>query len=53
LSTEAEYFAITEVSKEIKPIKQAVEWIGYEVKYPVILKIDNVGAIYLAKQFCN
>jgi hypothetical protein len=47
-STEAEYVAISEVCKEIKFIVQVMEFLGMEVKKPIKINVDNVGAIYLA-----
>jgi hypothetical protein len=47
-STEAEYYATSEVAKEVLFAKQILEAIGIEIKYPIIIKCDNVGAIYLA-----
>ena len=47
-STEAEYVAISEVCAEILFVKQIVEFLGIKVKRPIIVKVDNVGAIYLA-----
>jgi hypothetical protein len=50
-STEAEYFALSEVAKEIIFIKQVIESMGYKMSYPIIIKVDNVGAIYLANNY--
>jgi len=47
-STEAEYFATSEVAKEVLFAKQILEAIGIDIKYPITIKCDNVGAIYLA-----
>jgi hypothetical protein len=47
-STEAEYFAMSEVVKEIMFVKQVIESMGIKLKYPIMVKVDNVGAIYLA-----
>ena len=47
-STEAEYISITEVITEIMFIKQVLEFLGLEIEYPIIVRVDNVGAIYLA-----
>ena len=48
-STEAEYMAISEVATEILFIKSMMEFLGVEVKLPIEVKVDNVGAIYLSK----
>jgi Reverse transcriptase (RNA-dependent DNA polymerase) len=47
-SSEAEYVAISEVCAEIMFLKQVVEFMEIKVKLPIIVKVDNVGAIYLA-----
>ena len=50
-STEAEYFAMSEVVKEIMFAKQVLESMGIAVQLPIIVRVDNVGAIYLSKNF--
>jgi hypothetical protein len=50
-STEAEYFAISEVAKEILFTKQLLDTIGIEIELPIIIRVDNVGAIFLANNF--
>jgi transposase InsO family protein len=47
-STEAEYVACSETCAEIMHIKQILEFLGWKIKYPIIVKVDNMGAIYLA-----
>jgi hypothetical protein len=47
-STEAEYVAVSEVAKEILFAKQVLESMGIDLTYPIVIKCDNVGAIYLA-----
>jgi hypothetical protein len=49
-STEAEYVALSEVATEIIFIKDILEFMGIEVKVPIVVNVDNVGAIYLAKK---
>jgi len=44
-SSEAEFVALSEATKEIKFIVQVLLSIGIEVMLPVIVCIDNVGAI--------
>ena len=48
-STEAEYYALSEAAKEIKFISQALVSLGMKVRYPIIVKVDNVGAIFMAE----
>ena len=47
-STEAEYVAISEVVREIIFIKQILEFVGVSIEYPILVNVDNLGAIYLA-----
>jgi len=47
-STEAEYKAISEVVTDVLFVKMLLEFFGFEVKLPIRIKVDNVGAIYLA-----
>jgi hypothetical protein len=46
-STEAEYFAVSQVAKEVLFIKQLMETIGISIQLPITVKVDNVGAIFL------
>jgi hypothetical protein len=48
-STEAEYVAISEAVKEVKFIYYLLRDIGIEVKLPIIVKSDNVGAMFMAQ----
>ena len=47
-STEAEYIAMSELCCEILFVRQILEFLGFEVEYPIIVHCDNVGAIFLA-----
>jgi ribosomal protein L24 len=47
-TTEAEYVAISETVREIKFIIQILESMALIIEYPVIVHVDNVGAIFLA-----
>ena len=47
-STEAEYVAISEVVREVLYLRQLLEFLGVILDYPVIVHVDNLGAIYLA-----
>jgi hypothetical protein len=44
---EAEYVALSEAGKEIKFISQALVSLGMKVKYHIIVKVDNIGAIFM------
>jgi ketol-acid reductoisomerase len=48
-STEAEYVAMSETVKEVKFIYYLLRDIGIEVKLPIIVKTDNVGAMFMAQ----
>jgi hypothetical protein len=49
LSSEAEYVAMSEAVKEVKFIYYLLCDIGIEVNLPIIVKTDNVGAIFMAQ----
>ena len=48
-STEAEYYAMADAVKEIKFILQVLESLHISVEKPIIVHIDNVGAIFVAE----
>lgn len=50
-STEAEYYAVSEIAKEVLFAKQVIESLGISVTYPIIINCDNVGAIYLGNNY--
>jgi hypothetical protein len=52
-STEAEYYATSEVAKEVHFAKNLLEEIGIQIQFPINILCDNVGAIYLANNHCN
>jgi hypothetical protein len=41
-STEAEYFALLEVAKEVLFTKQLLETSSITLKLPIIVKVDNL-----------
>jgi hypothetical protein len=47
-STEAEHIALSMAAKEIKFICQIINGIGIKVKTPVVVKVDNIGAVFLS-----
>ena len=49
-STEAEYVAILEIVVEILFLQSIFEFIGQKIETPIVVNVDNVGAIYLAKK---
>ena len=48
-SSEAEYVALSEAAKEIKFIYQILVTMGIKVKTPITVKVDNVGAMFMAE----
>jgi hypothetical protein len=52
-STEAEYYATSEIAKEVIFAKNLLEEMGIQLQFPINIKCDNVGAIYLANNHCN
>ena len=48
-STEAEYMAISEVATEILYVAGILKFLGIPLKYPIIVNVDNIGAVYLTK----
>ena len=47
-SAEAEYVVALETYQEMMAILQIIEFLDIKIKYPMNMRIDNVGAIYLA-----
>ena len=46
-SSEAEYLAIADVCTEIIFIRNILCFLGIEIDYPIVVRCDNVGAIFL------
>jgi hypothetical protein len=49
LSSKARFVALSEGAKDIKFVVQILLSMGIPVKLPVIVKVDNVGAIFMAE----
>jgi hypothetical protein len=47
-STEAEYFAASEIAKEAIFARNVIESMGLKLDYPIVVRVDNTGAIYIA-----
>jgi hypothetical protein len=47
-STEAEYVSCSEAATEIIYVRNLMEFLGLKIEYPILLNIDNIGAIYMA-----
>ena len=48
-SSEAEYVTLSEAAKEIKFIYQLLLSIGMQVRLPIVVRVDNVGAIFMSE----
>ena len=48
LSTESNYYEISELCTEIIYVKQVLEFLKIVINYPIIIRVDNVGAMLLA-----
>ena len=48
-SSEAEYVALAEAAKEVKFVYQVLQSMGMKIKTPIIVRVDNVGAIFIAE----
>ncbi len=47
--SEAKFVALSEAVKEVKFVVQVLQSIGIEVELPVVVRVDNVGAIFIAE----
>ena len=45
---EAEYYGMSDMVTEIIFIKNTLEFLGIKVELPIVVHVDNIGAIYLA-----
>jgi hypothetical protein len=52
-STEAEYVASSEIAKEAIFVKNILDSIGIKINLPIHIRVDNVGAIYLANNYAT
>ena len=48
-STESEYIALSEAAKEIKFVAQVLMTLKVNVKLPITVYVDNIGAIFMAE----
>ena len=46
-SSEAEFVALSEAAKEIKFVFQVLQSMGVKVTLPIVVRVDNVGAIFI------
>jgi hypothetical protein len=52
-STEAEYFTMTEIAKEVFADRYLLEYIGVKLQYPIEIHCDIVSAFYLGNNHKN
>jgi hypothetical protein len=48
LRAEAEFVALWEAAKDIKFMAQVLESRGIKVELPIVVRVDNVGAILMS-----
>ena len=48
-SSEAEYVALSETAKEIRFLYQLLKENKIEAELPIVVKVDNIGAIFMAE----
>jgi hypothetical protein len=47
-STEADYVALSKITEEVMFVKLVLETMGIKLNLTILVKVDNVGAIYLS-----
>ena len=48
-SSESEYVVLSEAAKEIKFVYYILRSLSIEVKMPIVVRVDNIGAIFMAE----
>jgi hypothetical protein len=48
-SSEAELYALVDAAKEVKFIYNVLLTMGIQVKLPIVIRVDNMGAIFMAE----
>jgi hypothetical protein len=48
-SSEAEYYALSEAAKDIRFVAQILLTMGIPVRLPIVVRVDNVGAIFMSE----
>ena len=49
ISSEADYVTLSEAAKEVKLIFMLINITSLEVKLPITVRVDNVGAIFMSE----
>ena len=47
-SAEADYVALSEAAKEVKYVHQLLMSMDVEVKLPIVVRVNNIGAIFMS-----
>ena len=47
-STEAEHIALSEAAKEVKFVCQVLVSLGFKVKLPIAVRVDNLGTVFMS-----
>ena len=45
-TTESEYYTMSELCSELLFIKQILIFLNISIQYPIIIRVDNVGAMF-------
>ena len=48
-SSEVEYVALSDAAKDIKFVYQLLHSIGVNVELPIVVRVDNMGAIFMSE----
>jgi hypothetical protein len=48
-SSEAEFYALSEAAKDIRFVAQILLTMGIPVRLPIVVRVDNVGAIFMSE----
>ena len=47
-STEAKYIALSEAAKKVKFVYIVLVSLGFKIKFPIVVRVDNLGAIFMS-----
>ena len=48
-SSEAEFVSLSETAKEVSFIYQVMKSMGIDLKLPIVIRVDNIGAIFMSE----
>ena len=48
-SSEAEFISLSETAKEVSFVYQVMKSMGIELKLPIVIRVDNIGAIFMSE----